>query len=69
LIDKAGNVFPLDGKVGSGKSLIVTMTESTMPLNNNGDEVLLIGADGVGRSRVTYSESQVRMGVTLRFAR
>jgi len=69
LIDKAGNEFPLDGKVDSGKSLIVTMTESTMPLNNNGDEVLLIGADGVGRSRVSYSESQVRSGVTLRFGR
>jgi endonuclease YncB( thermonuclease family) len=69
LIDRAGNVFPLDGKIDPRESLIVTMTESTMPLNNNGDEVLLIGADGVGRSRVTYSERQVRSGVTLRFAK
>ena len=69
LIDKAGNVFLLEGKVGSRKSLIVTMTESTMPLNNNGDEVLLIDDDRVGRSRVSYAESLVRSGVTLRFAK
>ena len=69
LIDRAGNQFPLAGKVDPGKSLVVTMTEATMPLNNNGDEVLLIDADGIGRSRVTYSESQVRAGVTLRFAK
>ena len=66
LIDKAGNVFPLAGKLDSKKPLIVTMTESTMPLNNNGDEVVLIDAEGVGRSRVSYVESQVRSGVTLR---
>ena len=66
LVDKAGNEFPLVGTLDPGKPLIVTMTESTMPLNNNGDEVLLIDAEGVGRSRVSYVESQVRSGVTLR---
>ena len=68
LIDKAGNVYLLEGKVVPRTTLIVTMRESTMPLNNNGDEVLLIDADRVGRSRVSYAESQVRSGVTLRFA-
>ena len=69
LIDKAGNVFLLEGKVDPMMSFIVTMIEATMPLNNNGDEVLLTDADSVGRSRVSYTENQVRSGVTLRFAR
>lgn len=66
LIDNAGNVFLLSGKVETGKSLIVTMTAATMPLNNNGDTVALIGPDGVGRSRVSYSESQARSGAVVR---
>jgi hypothetical protein len=40
-----------------------------MPLNNNGDVVLLTDADSVGRSHVSYTENQVRSGVVLRFAR
>jgi len=68
LIDKAGNVFLLEGKVDPRTSSVVTMTEATMPLNNNGDEVLLIDTGNVGRSRVSYTENQVRSGVTLRFA-
>jgi len=69
LIDRAGNVFLLTGKVEPRTSLIVTMRESSMPLNNNGDVVVLVDADGVGRSRVSYAERQVRVGVTLRFAK
>ncbi len=62
LIDKAGNVFLLSGRIEPQKTLIVTMTEATMPLNNNGDTVILVDSEGVGRSRVSYSESQVRSG-------
>jgi micrococcal nuclease len=69
LIDKAGNVYWLEGTVEPGKPLIVTMTDATMPLNNNGDDVVLIDADGVGRSKVSYKENQVRSGVTLRFGK
>ncbi|MEO2014839.1 MAG: thermonuclease family protein [Fuerstiella sp.] len=69
LIDKAGNVYLLAGTVESGKPLTVTMTDATMPLNNNGDDVVLIDADGVGRSKVSYKASQVKSGVTLRFGR
>ena len=69
LIDKAGNVYLLSGSVQPGKTMVVTMTEATMPLNNNGDTVVLIGMDGVGRSRVSYSASQVRSGVAVRFAK
>ena len=69
LIDKAGNVFLLAGTVEPGKHLIVTMTDATMPLNNNGDDVVLVDPDGVGRSKVSYEADQVRPGVTLRFGR
>ena len=66
LIDKAGNLYLLSGRVEAGKSLVVTMTEATMPLNNNGDTVALIGPDGVGRSRVSYLGSQARSGAVIR---
>jgi endonuclease YncB( thermonuclease family) len=67
LIDKAGNVYLLSGRVEAGKSLVVTMTEATMPLNNNGDTVALIDGNGVGVSRVSYAESQARSGAVVKF--
>ncbi|MDP6558366.1 MAG: lamin tail domain-containing protein [Pirellulaceae bacterium] len=69
LIDRAGNMFSLDGKIDSKKSLLVTMREPTMPLNNNGDEVLLVDTENVARSRVRYTMEQVRSGVLLQFAK
>ena len=69
LIDKAGNAFLLSGKIEAGKSLEITMTEATMPLNNNGDTVLLIDGDGTGRSRVSYDKSHVQSGLVIRFAK
>jgi endonuclease YncB( thermonuclease family) len=65
LVDRAGNEFALAGTVAAKKSLVLTMTESTMPLNNNGDEILLIDAQKVVRSQVWYTKDQVRSGVTL----
>ncbi len=65
LVDRADNEFALRGMVAAKKSLVVTMTESTMPLNNNGDEILLIDAQNVVRSQVRYTSDQVRSGVTL----
>ncbi len=65
LIDKAGNVFLLLGRVEAGKALDVTMHEATMPLNNDGDTVVLIDPTGVGRSRVSYAASEVRSGVVI----
>ena len=60
--DRAGNVFLLLVKVPGHGRLLVTMTEPTMPLNNDGDEVLLIDPEGVVRSRVAYSKDEVRSG-------
>ncbi len=69
LIDKAGNVFLLSGKIGPGLSLEVTMTDPTMPLNNDGDTVTLVDRDKIARSRVNYHKSQVRSGLVIRFAK
>ena len=69
LVDKAGNVYLLSGRVEAGKSLVVTMTEATMPLNNNGETVALIGPDGVGRCRVSYSGPQARSGAVVRIGK
>lgn len=67
LIDKAGNVFLLTSTVKAGKVTVITMTEPTMPLNNDGDTIVLIDGDGVGRSMVNYSESDVGVGLILSF--
>ena len=38
------------------------MTEPSMPLNNGGDEVVLVDGEGVVRSRVAYGGMEVRSG-------
>lgn len=48
--------------------LAVTMTDPTMPLNNDGDEILLIDAGGVVRCRVVCAREQARAGVWIEFA-
>ena len=55
LIGKAGNEYLLSGSVEPGKSLVVTLTGATMPLNNDGDTVILVDTQGVERSRIDYS--------------
>ena len=69
LVDKAGNVFVLSGAIKPVEELIVIMTEPTMPLNNDGDEIMLMDENGVGRSVVRYSKSQVRSGSVIEFSR
>lgn len=65
MIDKAGNVYLLSGRIEPRKTMVLTMTEATMPLNNNGDTVVLVDSEGTGRSLANYSESQVRSGMTI----
>lgn len=62
LLDRAGNRFRLSGKVSAGRGTTITLDPPTMPLNNDGDAILLMDADGVPVCRVTYSEKQVRSG-------
>jgi len=67
LLDRAGNKFQLSGMVAAGKGVTVTLPVNTLPLNNDGDSILLIDADGVPACRVIYSEQQVRSGEWIEF--
>ena len=84
LRDRAGNVFALSGTVPARGKLTVTMTEPTMPLNNDGDEVVLIDAEwrgaepggvpgkpgeGGGVDRVPQARGQVGMPFSRPFSR
>jgi len=60
--DRAGHEFRLAGEVPAGGNLAITVVGSMFSLNNDGDDVELIDAAGVVRSRVSYTEDQVRRG-------
>ncbi|MCY2987044.1 MAG: lamin tail domain-containing protein [Planctomycetota bacterium] len=62
LRDRAGNQYRLAGTVAAKGRLRIVMTAATMPLNNDGDTVLLIESAGVLRCRVEYTAEQVRAG-------
>jgi len=62
LRDRAGNEYRLAGTVAAKGRLRIVMTTPTMPLNNDGDTVLLIDPAGVLRCRVEYTAEQVRAG-------
>jgi micrococcal nuclease len=62
LKDRAENEFRLAGKVPGRGRLTLAMRAPSMPLNNDGDEVLLIDAGGVVRSQVVYGKNEVRVG-------
>ncbi len=67
--DRSGQIFDLEGLLGRGKSLSITLPAKGLALNNNGDtltlfnpdrvqidEVAYIGADAVSGRRITYGE-------------
>ncbi len=63
LRDRGGNEYPLAGEVAAKSRLRIFMTTAAMPLNNDGDSVLLIGPAGVVRSCAVYVGEQVQTGV------
>ena len=63
LRDRAGNEYRLAGTVAAKGRLRIVMTTATMPLNNDGDTVLLIDPAGVVRSRAVYVGEQVQTGI------
>ena len=66
---KAGNTYRLAGTVAAGREAVVTMTSNSMPLNNDGDTVMLIDAGGVARNLVSYTAENVKSGVAVTFAK
>ncbi len=67
LQDRAGNEFPLVGIVPAHAELTITMDVFSMPLNNTGDEVWLIDADGLTRHHIAYERRDVDEGVFITF--
>jgi hypothetical protein len=62
LQDRVRNVYFLSGTLLARGKLRLTVTEPSMPLNNKGDEILLIERDGMVASQVAYGEFEVRAG-------
>jgi endonuclease/exonuclease/phosphatase family metal-dependent hydrolase len=66
LRDRAGGEAPVSGQLAAGASKTVVLPRS-LALNNNGDEVALIGSDGIERHRVSYTRHQVFQGQEIQF--
>lgn len=66
LRDRAGGEASLSDQLAAGANKTVILPRS-LALNNNGDEVALIGSDGIERHRISYSHNQVLPGQEIRF--
>lgn len=65
LRDEAGNSLDLSGSVPAKGALRVTLPEGKMPLNNNGDTVVLFGPHGVS-DRISYGSEAAASGEVVR---
>jgi len=66
LRDRAGGEAPLSDQLAAGANNTIILPR-TLALNNNGDEVALIGSDGIERHRISYSHNQVLVGQEIDF--
>ena len=66
LRDRAGGQASLSDQLAADASKTVIIPRS-LALNNKGDEVALIGNDGIERHRISYSDNQVLPGQEIRF--
>jgi hypothetical protein len=62
LKDRAGNEFILSGVVPAGGQRLFVMAANTKPLNNAGDDMLLLDPQGYLRHRVTHSALDAQSG-------
>ena len=62
LKDRADNAFALSGTIPVGGKLTIILTPNSMPLNNTGDDVLLIDPQGQTRHQVSYSAVDAQPG-------
>jgi hypothetical protein len=69
LRDRAGNRFVLTGIIPAQQELTITMRAFSMPLNNSGDDVALLDAQGQVRHHVSYSAAQAQAGAVVSVAR
>ena len=57
----------ISGILAAGSTLQITMTNFSMPLNNDGDSIELIDSNGNVVNQVVYQESDVNVGVMINF--
>jgi len=62
LRDRAGNVLELEGSIDAGDELEITDAEGDLPLNNNGDEVVVVNPAGAVVDRFSYPGSAAGAG-------
>lgn len=62
LRDRAGNILNLDGNIEAGEELAFTDSEGAMPLNNDGDEIVVVNPAGNVVDRFSYPRSAVSIG-------
>ena len=67
LENKSYKKVNLSGTINGGTSLTITLPKNKMPLNNKGDDIILIDANGKDIHSVSYTESQVKEGVEIEF--
>ena len=67
LRDRSGKEYLLSESLKAGHQLVLTLPAGTLPLNNAGDEVVLISPQGQERQRVSYQAGQVKSGKPIVF--
>jgi len=67
LIDLSSHSFELSGSLSVGDNLKINLPAGKLPLNNTGDEIRLVDAEGKLRHTVQYSASDVKSGQSIAF--
>ncbi len=67
LQDLANQRVALEAVLEAGQDKEITLPAGQMPLNNSGDEVVLIDPEGKVRSKVAYSANDVNSGQPIQF--
>lgn len=61
--------IPARQQRSAGRESVVTMTNSSMPPNNDGNTVMLIDGSSVVRHQVSYTAENMKSGVPVAFAK
>lgn len=67
LRDRANNVFQLSGEIRGGAEIQVNLTANSMPLNNDGDLLLLFDGTGQEVDRAEYGSDSAQAGTVVEF--
>jgi endonuclease/exonuclease/phosphatase family metal-dependent hydrolase len=65
--DRSGNEFALSGSIAAGASLTIKLPSGKLPLNNDGDDIILLNDQGQEQHRVSYTGAQAQSGQVVAF--